>query len=558
MKRYKNIAQPFLHYLFLAVAISFMLASAPVIAVAFKSTHEIVFEDPDCDPEVEQVQIIRESEDWKTINDTRKQVFCVYPGDYSDVGRIYLTTSGSSEEPRYLKLRDEYERVGASSSQYDMHPVNKKYSERAIISGLTLVADYWIIDRIVIAGAGTVASGEVDVTGDNNIFNALLFENSWRWALYLFRGSEFNVIQNSVARNPSRFRDEYPNYDAAAFGVSDAEAVGIPDRFKPESAGDYRSRGNKFISNEIVNFVDGIQLIVSSRSAGVGYQDFSGTIIDDNDIYAEPLIYRTSSGALSTGGEYACTENGVDIKSGGSGFMLADRLTISNNRIWGIRSPKLPLAKNCKKNHSSGVAIASSGSMDGVKNDFYLIEGNILFDIPRGIQIGRKNSTGHIVQNNIVAEMAPGPNEDNEIGLALSWKTNASSGLGVYVRSNIIKGFPAWTSNGSKAKGGVRYYGCNYIIDSKKAAAIAEEKSTYADRNIYLVQNINRSQISQPGTNDLVLEVGGDYFGDGCFETRQITGAQIRCLKGVVPNSHIVSSAGCPDLNIPLLTTHGE
>lgn len=67
-------------------------------------TYAKVLNLPSCTPGPE-VAFIKKQQDWDLINSS-KTIFCVDPEDYSDLGAIEITASGTKDQPRYLLLNN--------------------------------------------------------------------------------------------------------------------------------------------------------------------------------------------------------------------------------------------------------------------------------------------------------------------------------------------------------------------------------------------------------------------------------------------------------------------
>jgi hypothetical protein len=87
---------------------------------------------------------IRETADWKHVNDPDKSVICVAPAPtytVEQVGVLKLTASGTADRPRWLRWANEDE---------SLHPALVPEEQTAAISGFDITGSHWIIDRLVV------------------------------------------------------------------------------------------------------------------------------------------------------------------------------------------------------------------------------------------------------------------------------------------------------------------------------------------------------------------------------------------------------------------------
>ena len=482
---------------------------------ALQSEFEIPIEVPPCDVTNPEVQIIESNKDWGRINDVNKQIFCVKPGDYTSIGSIVLHQSGTETKRRYISLFSESHPEYSDTTQ---NPANVSLNEQAVVKQFRILnANYWVIDRIVQRGAD---AGGGYILGDQNIFNNMLFERAPRFQLVMYNGSDHNVVQYSVCR------EQTENIDTMCFGITDH--IG-PDNAIP--TGEFHTLGNRFVSNEIYDYTDGIQLV---HAPGVDRQDMSGTIIDNNDIYITEKRYVDAEGKPDSNGDYACAENGIDLKIGGSGASLADRVTISNNRIWGMRQ------SNCPTMSDAGVAISTVQS--GVATSYLHIEGNILFNNARGMMIGRQDNTGIIIKNNIITDSRPPDAAPREFGIS---SPDPSIGEPMLIYGNAISGHYYWT--GAEEN---KDYQCNFILDS-----IAAPKRTRASgsKNSYFVTDYKSNYIGSEIGSDHVGLPSEAHFEEACFVIQAITNPNVKCLKNAAPSLSTPMSEQCT-FRVPNLT----
>ena len=495
-------------------------------AVAYTSPHIEALTIPACDADA-SVQIIDSVADWSEINNPAKTTFCVAPGDYSAAGTIDLTISGTVGTRRYIILDD-----GTTPDFDDLstNPANADVGDRAIIHGLKFVedVDYWVVHRITQYDADSNAT---IVYGDYNIFNNMLLEYAPRWQIMFNSGSDYNTVQYSVCRDQSSYIDTL--------------CLGVSDNLGDWPLNEVHNYGNKFISNEIYNYNDGIQLVHSPSALGDGipeYQDFSGTIIDDNDIYITDIRYVNSDGDLDPNGEYACAENGIDLKVGGTGPTLAERITVSNNRIRGFRWSAGQVSSLCTTLSDRGWAIGVPTT--GLGYHIQML-GNILWDNANGMTTGSGDLVeGFVRANNIITDGKNPAAESDSLALGASHGSPASSVEQIY--NNAITGH-GWWAVGNYNK----HHSCNFIRDSLYATQ--SDRGT-GDSNMYFTSDYVSNRINGGDAADVVDVVAAANFKDACFTIKNITDPQQICLPAVMPSATTETAPGC-SMTVPLLET---
>ena len=120
---------------------------------------------------------------------------------------------------------------------------------------------------------------------------------------------------------------------------------------------------------------------------GGGATDYSGTIIDENDIYFTNERYTNCQGIYDPNGDCLAGENTIDIKVGGT---FGNPVIISNNRMWGVK----PLDKTLLGGTG---AVGRIGNVH-LESLYVKFDGNILFDSEKGIIFWNHH---HSITNNI-------------------------------------------------------------------------------------------------------------------------------------------------------------
>ena len=316
---------------------------------------------PACDPANPDTLFIDEAADWGFVNDPAYHTFCVAPGDYSSIGDIHLTSSGTKTQPRVISV------MQPTNGGIGIHPAKTPESGKAILERLVLSgAHYWIIDGLTIRGNPNTASVlvKIEMLASNNILNSMLIEDGNMDLVRITgHGTNNNTIQNSVIRN------------SKPEPMSDHHCIQLLSTEPNEQIS-----GTRILNNEIYDCTDGIQLTVLDESQN---SLFPGTLITKNDIYITPSRYTDCNGVPNPNGECAAAENGVAIKSGATSAKNA--VIVANNRLWGFR-----------RTDSLAGGTGSTGTVMTTccfNPAYILFSGNIITDSASGIGI---NSGNHV------------------------------------------------------------------------------------------------------------------------------------------------------------------
>jgi hypothetical protein len=306
---------------------------------------------PTCDATNPEVFFIKSNDDWSHINDKDKTIFCVSPGDYSSLGSVELTASGSEDKRRYIVL----------DNGNDVHPASLDESEQANISLVFNSASYWIVDRMSNINDTKEPSFGFKNSASHNILNKINLQNYY-YGVIIYPFCHYNTVQNSYLDQMS------------VEGIL-SDNVGLALAGNTEGA---RIKGTKFINNDIRNANDGIQLVRSSNIVDI---QFPGTIIDSNVIWMDKDIYTNGDYDTSgfNNGKYMIGENAIDLKAASDD--KNNPVIITNNKMWGYQQGDKT---------AGGTFSASSGTAFvvhfGVNN--VLFEHNIIFDSQRAFTMG--------------------------------------------------------------------------------------------------------------------------------------------------------------------------
>ncbi len=343
---------------------------------------------------------------WKEagINDGRWSYFLITPGDYRSWGPLVLKRSGSARARRILRYYDP-----KSRRPYDPpHPVHMSGdAKREVLleSFETAGADYWVLHGLTFRGKASKKRGlqggltsKMKPGSDYNIIDYCLFERFLGLAAIRILQANHNLIQRCV------FRDK-----VEGVGV-DMGGIVISAREGEEA------RGNLIVGNEFYNLSDAVGLLYNvprkgNRAANAQTGSVPATVIENNDIYIQPRLYVQKSD-----GEWACAEDGLDIKVGTKSTRPEDQIRILNNRIWGFR----PTDQSCGGSGSTGVGILLHRQASNI-----LIKGNIIFNTAQGIVVFGDNPKkpgekveNITIENNLIYDIRHSVKRP-QIGLAL-------------------------------------------------------------------------------------------------------------------------------------------
>jgi len=201
------------------------------------------------------------------------------------------------------------------------------------------------------------------------------------------------------------------------------------------------------VNNEIYN-CQGDGVIVTTPSA-------LGNIIENNDIYITTAYYSDGSGNLTPSGEYACAENAIDLKGGGTS---GNPLIVLQNRAWGFRWTD----GNCADG-SGGDAII----FHGTGNAYGIIQNNIMLDGTTAITAPNPDPSRYSLIGNMIYDMTHSPYAPPQYAIRISSYATTSE---VYFNTIIqaTNALAAGTSGGHDLR-------CNVIISSGVSAGSASQ-----------------------------------------------------------------------------------
>lgn len=445
------------------------------------SPYEVLLTVPECDANDPTVRIVGSLADWQDVNDPEFRVFCVLPGDYTAAGPIVLRTSGVPGVPRWIRY---YDPTAPKDDQ--RHPVVLGPDEQAVVEGLRFEGvDDWVVRGLVVRGdwsAVRLLSGS-----ERNVLDRLLIEG----AQVVFRtGAHDNTLQNSVVRDAPLVRGR----DRVCVLLSGLN-----------NGGPVELHGTRIVNNEIVNCTDSIQLHRPDDSSQP--IDFSGTIIDNNDLYLTTAVYSDCQGQLDPQGECACAENAVDIKAGGTGDEAL--VQVSNNRMWGFRYTDTA----CGGTGSWGAAVVVHMTAERV-----LLQDNRIWSSARGISVVTP-------RNSLIGNLLYGiddPSVDQGFAIVL-FGGRSEAYRNVVVRSRD------WLS----VQGDGHDLRCNVLIEAGGVRGPPGVGVT-ADYNFYF----DTDQLALPGDHDIVQpSAAAAEHTEACFWVQRWTGPARICLSDGVPTA---------------------
>ncbi len=443
------------------------------------SLYQKEIELPVCDPGNPEVLFISDDSGWKQINTTSYRVFCIKPGNYASVAGIVLKTSGTETLPRVLMLD------GSQSANPSLLPDK----EQAIISSLKFEkARHWVVKGLSIINTPKgEAVVEFDTGSSYNLLDSMRIEH-FQQGIKIDDGAHGNTIQNSLIG------------DMLIRKGGDSVCIGLQG-FRTRAA-TVKILDTKILNNEIYDCNDGIQTIINPAIRYTA--DFSGLVVDGNDIYLTPNSYSNCSGKMDPEGACACAENAIDLKSGAEDKSKPVR--VINNRLWGWKKTDT----RCGGSGSWGSAISAHFRLKNAE-----ISRNTIFSSSRGISITEGPRAILVTDNLIHGINSTVKNE----GIALVATADV---VDLKVDGNTIVDSTSWMDFGARESS----VECNVIIGSGAGSGVPRDGTVVA-RNSYYGTTPWRGTAG----NDVVYGGAEDSRNvDHCFLSKRISGQQSVCL----------------------------
>jgi len=372
----------------------------------------------------DEVKVIDEVSDWQAVNDPDYRIFYVHPGDYREAGRITLTASGKEGRPRWLIYRDP-----ENPKDTTTHPYHMDKDRQVLIDHLELDgASHWVVDRLRWHRMTRVVNGS-----SHNIFNrclALQIDTSrGRQCMVIRSNSNHNTVQNCVFANTPPM----PGKDCCGIYIRNADYTHV-------------------VNNEIFNMPgDSIQ-------TGQARQHARGTVIQGNDLYVTPRIYTDGEGNFTREGNYAASENAIDIKAHWQPYQEVapedNWLIIENNRMWGFR-----------RTDSKAGSTGSGGThvvIHYTTSSAVRVRNNVMFNGRMGLGVSKNEElklgpiSHHDVHNNLFWDLQIGM-KPRHIDQALYYRN---------VLVDVDRWLTMWESDDSKPRDNLITH--NVIIDGEE------------------------------------------------------------------------------------------
>lgn len=303
------------------------------------------------------------------LGKTGIRVFLLNPGDYRKYGVLNISNkNGSESKPCIVAALAE----GSTNSVSATHPVkwSGNASKEILLEALQLKnSDYWIFYGITFRGnnalKGEMVGGNTNMIRDGADYNIIancLVEKVLEGSFIRILNSSFNRIQTCVIRD----KVAGPKGDNVGILIS--------------AYGGLESRGNVISSNEIYNVTDDIAISRQDANVNKNVQrpqtgEAPGTVIENNDLYITPALYKTADFGKSVS---ACAENALDLKTGTYSDKSEDKILIMYNRMWGFRKSE----NDCGASGSAGQAVVLHRN---AANIFFY--NNIVSDAPGAVWI---------------------------------------------------------------------------------------------------------------------------------------------------------------------------
>lgn len=454
-------------------------------AAGHKSVYTIDITIPDYDPGNSEHFLISKVADWAHINDSDKRIFYVLPN--SNYGTITITADGTSESKRYISLYN----------GNDTHPAKLSAEEQANVRLIFRDAHYWVVDRM--SSIDHICEGYCHMVvhhSQNIIFNRLYLTNFYDGIA--IKGTSSVPYTADIVIQNSRF-------DRMTAGGIDDDRVAII--LSVENTNTINTiKDTKILNNEIKNCNDGIMPVRVPDLSGGHEVDYSGTIIDCNDIYVDTAVYTDGSGNHDPNGLYAWTENAIDLKAGSSD--PDNPMIITNNHLWGYRQTD-------KNGGGSGSwAGACNGHYD-VKN--VIIKNNVVFDSNRGIVFAATEGLPYSIENatisgNILYDIGHDPAGNVEYANYFYESKNVAFEKNTIVGVNNKSRWFAHDNNEEGLK-----VSCNVVINSYEMTGTRSHNTTVMNNTFFntIMQN--------PGDGKSFPDASSAYMADLTFVTDNYT-----------------------------------
>ncbi len=322
---------------------------------------------PSCDANNPEVQFINTNTDWSHINDINKRIFCVAPGNYTSLGNIMISQSGTANDKRYLILHN----------GNNVHPGKLQTNELALYKLTLDNASHWVIDRQAANRSGSI----IKITNGSsfNIINRMFTDNVGQ-SVFIGHQCNNNTIQNSRFQNMSLSARKH-----------DVMCILLTHNFNAYAADYVEIKNTKVLNNEIVNQNDGlhINITISQSNPNVNQTgNMEGTIIDNNKIWVTSDIYVDYNGTPNPNGNRMYAENALDFKIGSAN--PNNPIMVSNNILWGY----IPACTTDSFLSANGIALATHFGIYNLH-----AKNNVIFNSYGGFGAGVSADSPYALQN---------------------------------------------------------------------------------------------------------------------------------------------------------------
>jgi hypothetical protein len=340
--------------------------------------------------------------------------------------------------------------VGAGDTNEE--PWRQAEGNRAKLSQLKVRANYWIVHRLTLPSVNTNAyTPRVEVNAPDGvlqrdvIFNRILIEGSgWNNAIYYgfsencgSTGSYDTItVQNSVLRS---YYGGSPPQEAIALDLQCGSNL-------------------RAVNNEIYDW--------AAHNVQIGQNgapELSGVIVENNDLYASPVIY-------TQGGEKMRGEDPLSVKAYGTS---ASPLKIVHNRIWGSRQTDLSTC--CNGTQGNGIIV--NLPFGGPSFQYIAIHNNVIFDSQNGIDWYPSGSRNQSVIGNIFYKIDR--YKPDQSSTAVVARTSATE---FYLNSFIANGEFGLSFGNDQDDLDIR---CNVFLSGGAREGAVPQSSTQADFNAF-------------------------------------------------------------------------
>jgi len=474
-----------MRFLLLSLALALPNLSLAADLNGYTAKHECRIGNVNCDIDLvpPNCDIVIDTSDtsWNKIySNNGARTFCVSAGDHTSKGSINLNFSGGANQRKWIR------------STATQNPIVQSPGSRATVKNIIFNGgQYWVIDRIAVNGQGSADPAvwfKGGTNSGNNVINRSLLENGgtgYTGVVYIESGADDNAIQNSVIRNSIFVRDE------------DNDCINLSN-----------VTGTLIVNNEIY------------RCRGKGIFSPSGgpipnAIIENNDIYVDKSQQSDCNGNVVADGPCSGGESPIFLKSGGT---LGKPVTVTKNRLWGVRFTDLNL---CCGGGTSGAVVHLSRGTEAPQHDgadYVLLHNNLIMGGQLGVASYPDGPENISVVGNIFYQIRRYSTREVTGTMQLFTATKTEWYFNTVVDSDI------WLSvHPDAALNDVR---CNVAIASGSQSGQSSSDTTIVDNMVYA----NAADAK-----------GTEY----CFWRKLHTGAEQICIPHARPTSSSPHAKAC-------------